>query len=424
MKDKKEDSKSKKSKTDIKKVTNKKPNKNQNKKKGKAFTLIELLAVIIILGVLMLVAIPSVTAYINNSRKEAYIDTARHIIKGAVNKVNSAELDMFDTGVTYYIPSSCIELETGGDSPYGGKFAPAYVIVTYDNNSYNYYWMSRDDNGIGIKTPVSSKKLESKQIEAGIKPNDVLPEVGIDGRETIIVFNDDCSEAATPAPATSVIPGEEGGGTTSSGIAVYPTGKTKDTVDVGDIVTIDTEEFYVVKRDGSDLVLLSHYNLNVGSNKKAGATEGIQDSEVKGYVLGGTIYGNIAFSSTNYWNGKVGTDYPENYCTSSGGTNCVYVYDSNSNLKTYVDAYKTYLEGKGATIKSARLLRVEEAFELGCETSSWTCNSAPAFVKETSYWLGSASDALDVWNVCSDGDFDYYDFYFDDYFGVRPVIVI
>ena len=37
---------------------------------------------------------------------------------------------------------------------------------------------------------------------------------------------------------------------------IYPVGKTKATVEVGDIVTIDTEEFYVVKHDGSDLVLL------------------------------------------------------------------------------------------------------------------------------------------------------------------------
>ena len=51
----------------------------KNKKK-KAFTLIELLAVIIILGVLMLVAVPSVTGYISNSRKEAYINTAKEYV--------------------------------------------------------------------------------------------------------------------------------------------------------------------------------------------------------------------------------------------------------------------------------------------------------------------------------------------------------
>ena len=195
----------------------------------------------------------------------------------------------------------------------------------------------------------------------------------------------------------------------------------------GDIVTIDTEEFYVVKHDGRDLVLLSHYNLNVGDNKKPGAIEGIQDNEVKGWVSSGTQYGYISFSSTNYWDGKVGTDYPGNYCSSNtytSGTNCAYVYDSNSNLKTYVDSYKTYLEGKGATIKSARLLRVEEAFELGCGNGSWDCNNAPAFVKETSYWLGSAYDTIRVWHVISNGNFNYYYYNYGITFGVRPVIVI
>jgi hypothetical protein len=40
----------------------------------------------------MLVAIPSVTNYINNSRKEGYINTARQIAKGAVNLVNSGNV--------------------------------------------------------------------------------------------------------------------------------------------------------------------------------------------------------------------------------------------------------------------------------------------------------------------------------------------
>ena len=43
----------------------------------KGFTLIELLAVIIILGILMIIAIPSVTKYISDSRKSAYVDTAK-----------------------------------------------------------------------------------------------------------------------------------------------------------------------------------------------------------------------------------------------------------------------------------------------------------------------------------------------------------
>ncbi len=171
------------------------------------FTLIELLAVIIILGVLMLVAIPSVTNYINNSRKEAYIDTAREYIKGATNLVNSGSLDIFDTEVTYYIPSTCISLETGGDSPYGGDFSPAYVLVTYDNNTFNYYWISRDNQGIGMKSPISSNDLNTQKLESGIKSNDFQVNMGLEGRGRIIEFTSDCSSKKSEVEA-EIIDGE------------------------------------------------------------------------------------------------------------------------------------------------------------------------------------------------------------------------
>lgn len=176
----------------------------------KAFTLIELLAVIIILGILMLVAIPSVTNYINNSRKEAYITSARNIIKGAINLVNSGELDVYDPTVTYYISKKCINLETGGESPYGGDFNPAYVLITYDNNSFYYYWMSTDNNGMGIKKPTASNDLTAKHVEAGVKSSDITPTIGIDGRETIIEFEDDCVTQKAPTSAEDIVEGQEG----------------------------------------------------------------------------------------------------------------------------------------------------------------------------------------------------------------------
>ena len=138
---------------------NRKERVNFIMKNKKGFTLIELLAVIIILGVLMLVAIPSVTSYINNSRKSAYADTAANYIKGATNLVKEGQrVQCYDENTLYLIPAghdktkSCVALESGGQSPYNTTYKMAYVGVTYDNKSgsYNYYFTSVDGSGQGF----------------------------------------------------------------------------------------------------------------------------------------------------------------------------------------------------------------------------------------------------------------------------------
>ncbi len=192
--------KNKKENTTIK-MSEKKNSKKISKKRRVASTLIELLAVIVIIGVLMLIAIPSVTNYINESRKNAYVNTAKQYIKGATQLVNSGELEVYDTGVTYYIPSTCIALETGGESPYGGKFEPAYIIVTYDNNSYNYYWMSRDNQSMGVKLPTLSDNLNTSVIESGVTKDDIKANISVQNRNRIIVLSEDCSSVEKTSSA-------------------------------------------------------------------------------------------------------------------------------------------------------------------------------------------------------------------------------
>lgn len=162
-------------------------------KNKKGFTLIELLAVIIILGILMIIAIPSVTKYISDSRKSAYVDTAKEITSGVRNLVNEGKLGMYDTGTTYYIPASCVKTEGANKSPYG-EFDKAYVLVTYNGTGYNYYWVSRDETGQGVKEPKLIGELEESNIESDISDDYIKEDRPQEGKITIKVLStDDCN---------------------------------------------------------------------------------------------------------------------------------------------------------------------------------------------------------------------------------------
>ena len=235
-------------------------------KNKKGFTLIELLAVIIILGILMIIAIPSVTKYINDSRKSSYIDTAKELIGAARNVVNEGNLEMYDTDATYYIDIACLKTENGGKavSPYG-EFVKekAYVVVTFDGKGYEYFWTSIDESGQGVKNLIRFDKLDTDNIESDLKTDDIKIDRGIDGRSKVVLVTErnHCQKEGAIGANGQVnsATGEE------KDPVIYPEGKDKSTVTVGDLVTIGTEDFYVTSNDGTNLVLLTKYNLKVGS---------------------------------------------------------------------------------------------------------------------------------------------------------------
>ncbi len=112
---------------------------------SKGFTLIELLAVITILGILMMVAIPNVTRTIENSRRDTFADVAQSYINSVRNSVLANELKCNGTDVaatgkgTYYFAISTKQgdaafqqttdmMESGGKSSWGNADVHGYVV--------------------------------------------------------------------------------------------------------------------------------------------------------------------------------------------------------------------------------------------------------------------------------------------------------
>ena len=94
----------------------------------------------------MIIAIPAVSSYITNARKNAYITTIKGYQSGISQKVNNLEYSFLDIDTTYYVHIDNIKLEKGGKSPFG-EWLDAYVVVTYNGNGYDYYWTSVDESG-------------------------------------------------------------------------------------------------------------------------------------------------------------------------------------------------------------------------------------------------------------------------------------
>lgn len=160
--------------------------KNKNKKKG--FTLIELLAVVVIIGVMMIIAVPSVTEYINDSKKKTYINSAQSYIKETKNMITSRELrGLKRKDTTFYIPISCLHTESGGDSSSFGEWEYAFVAVIYTGKEYKFYWTSNDVTNHGVSlTPEALLSADSVKYDV----QGVSTSIGIGGRTKISVLNE------------------------------------------------------------------------------------------------------------------------------------------------------------------------------------------------------------------------------------------
>lgn len=178
-----------------------------------------------------------------------------------------------------------------------------------------------------------------------------------------------------------------------------------ETYAVGTRVCISDQCFYVIDDDGTTVTALAEYNLNIDS--------GLQSSDNPS---------EIPFSNLEYW-----IDYNNDLLAKYGTSYPAYVYDSNSNLYSYLENYSLVLAQEGVEVKS-RLLSHDEVLNLGCSYSinqdgsfNGSCNdSTPAWLYSSSFFTGFATGKIDIFSIEQGGG--VYAYYSEASNGIRPVI--
>lgn len=145
-------------------------------KNNKGFTLVEILATITIIGIISIIAIPTVNNSITSSRKESFVSMAKNYIKQARNELIGKNLaykknkDIVcklpsEDGKYTLINIKDIELENNSQISPFKKSLEGYVIAVNKKNKIAYFIAMIDKGKNGIDQFIEESKLTKDKIK-------------------------------------------------------------------------------------------------------------------------------------------------------------------------------------------------------------------------------------------------------------------
>ena len=187
---------------------------------------------------------------------------------------------------------------------------------------------------------------------------------------------------------------------------------------IGSEICLDTECFNIVGfEDDNHVKLLAKKPLKVGNGF---------DENTPGYLLQYDDYTDghgITFSNEDYWLDDNG-DRKAKYTEEDGNGN-YYIYDENSNLYSYVNAYTEYLQNQGFNITKGRLLSVNDVKDnFGCiwYYDNYSC-SRDFIDSDNFFWMGNDEELyyvmMAIRNGMSGSNYDISGGY-----AVQPLVVL
>ena len=123
-------------------------------KNRKGFTLIEVISVIIIIGIIMLIAVPNVTDYIFGSRRSSYATDIHAYIETVRAEYESREYGpLLRDNEIMLVPIQIVILEKGdsGRSPFGEyDYTKSYIVIVPEKGGYQFYANVVDKEKFGV----------------------------------------------------------------------------------------------------------------------------------------------------------------------------------------------------------------------------------------------------------------------------------